>query len=187
MAQAKKRKRFFDVEIPLIGKETQLYAYEPEELEGKTIKYDLTRLLKGKNVLLYLKVRKSGGENKFTANPKKMEIVHASLGRMVRRGTDYVEDSFSAKCKDAELKVKLFMITRRKVHNSIKTALRNKAREEMVKELENKNAETIFDEMMKNQLQKELSLKLKKIYPLSACEIRILEIKKQIAQESKAE
>ncbi|MCL5730303.1 MAG: hypothetical protein M1165_01920, partial [Candidatus Pacearchaeota archaeon] len=128
MAQAKKRKRFFDVEIPIIGKETQLYAYEPEELEGKTIKYDMTRLLKGKNILLYLKVKPSGEKDKFTALPRKMEIVHSSLGRLVRRGTDYVEDSFTAKCKDSELKVKLFMITRRKVHNSIKTALRGEGK-----------------------------------------------------------
>ncbi|MCL5730302.1 MAG: hypothetical protein M1165_01915, partial [Candidatus Pacearchaeota archaeon] len=81
------------------------------------------------------------------------------------------------------LKVKLFMITRRKVHNSIKTALRGKAREETIKELENKSSETLFDELMKNQLQKELSLKLKKIYPLSACEIRVLEILKPLKVE----
>ena len=185
MAQAKRKKRFFEVEVPLIRKETHLLAFEPEEIDGKTIKYDLTRLLKGKNVILYLKVRKQ--DNKFVAFPTKIETIHSSLSRVVRRGTDYVEDSFLIYCKDAQLRVKPFMITRRKVHKSIRKALRNKAKEELTNEMKDKRAETIFEEMLKNQIQKNLSLKLKKIYPLSACEIRILEVKKSLVSETTAE
>jgi ribosomal protein S3AE len=185
MAQAKRKKRFFEVDVPSIRKETHLQAYEPEEIEGKTIKYDLTRLLKGKNVILYLKVKKQ--DNKFVAHPTKMEIVHSSLGRIVRRGTDYVEDSFLVDCKDYQLRIKLFMITRRKVHRSIRKALRNKAKEEMIADVKDKKSDIIFDELIKNHIQKELSLKLKKIYPLSACEIRVLEVKKPIASENKTE
>jgi ribosomal protein S3AE len=181
MAQAKKRKRFFEVEIPILKKETQLQAYEPEEIEGKTIKYDLTRILKGKNVLLYLKVKKQ--DEKFVAIPNKIELIHSSLTRMVRRGTDYVEDSFIADCKDYQLKIKPFMITRRKVHNSIRRALRNEAKKEIIEYLKDKKSEIIFEDILKNQLQKPLSLKLKKIYPLSMCEIRVLEIKKPLKSE----
>lgn len=181
MAEAKKRKRFFEVDVPLIKKETFLQAYGPEEIEGKTIKYDLTRLLKGKNILIYLKVEKSPeGKDAFTALPKKIELIHSSLGRVVRRGTDYVEDSFSSDCKDYQLRIKPFMITRRKVHSSVKKALRDEAKKEITEYVKDKNAETIFEDILKNQFQKYLSLKLKKIYPLSACEIRILEVKKQI-------
>ena len=38
---------------------------------------------------------------------------------------------------------------------------------------------------MRNKLQKHLSLKFKKIYPLSLCEIRVLEIKTPIKKEEK--
>ena len=48
MAQAKRKKRFFDIEIPIIKKETQVQAYEPKELDGRFVSYDLTRFLKGK-------------------------------------------------------------------------------------------------------------------------------------------
>ncbi len=185
MAQAKKRKRFFDVEVPIIRKQLQLWAYEPEEIENRTIKYDLTRLLKGKNAILYLRVRKEG--NEFTAFPVKMEIIHSSLSRIVRKGTDYIEDSFVADCKDAQLKIKPFMIARRKVHKSIRKALRNMAREELTGYVKSRNAEEIFEELIKNQIQKNLSLALKKIYPLSACEIRILEVTKPFNAETKAE
>src|SRR5271157_3129360 len=181
MAQAKKKKRFFEVEIPIIRKQTELYGMEPSDIEKKTIKYDLTRLLKGKNVILYLTVEKEG--EKFTAIPKKIETIHSSLSRMVRRGTDYIEDSFIAKCKDAEVRIKPFIISRRKIHKSIRKALREKAKEELTSYIKDKSSEEIFNEIIRNQLQKPLSLKLKKIYPLSACEIRIFEVVKFLKKE----
>ena len=185
MAQAKRKKRFFEVDVPVIRKETHLQAFEPEEINGKTIKYDLTRLLKGKNVILYLKVRKDG--EKFVAYPTKIETVHSSLGRIVRRGTDYVEDSFIADCKDYQLRIKPFLITRRKVHRSIRNALRNKAKEEIIADIKDKRSEVVFEDLIRNHMQKELSLKLKKIYPLSACEIRVLEVLKPVISEEKKE
>ena len=38
----------------------------------------------------------------------------------------------------------------------------------------------VFDEVLSNRLQKPLSLVLKKTYPLSLCEIRVLEIKRPL-------
>ena len=64
MAKAKRKKKFFDVEIGLIKKTIQLYAYEPKELEGRFIKFDLTRILRGKNALLKTKVKLKGEQLK---------------------------------------------------------------------------------------------------------------------------
>ena len=57
MAAAKKKKRFFNVELPLINKTTQLQAMEIKELGNRFIKYDLTRMLKGKSTLITLKTK----------------------------------------------------------------------------------------------------------------------------------
>ena len=176
MAQAKRKKKFIDVDMPLIKKETQLYAYEVKDLDGKFIKYDLTRTLRGKSVLLSLKIDVEG--DKAIARPVEMKVLPSFLRRMIRKGTNYVEDSFSAKCKDAKLKIKPFMITRKKVSRAVRKALREKAREELTDYVKNKSKETLFEEIFKNQLQKTLSLKLKKIYPLSLCEIRIFKVEK---------
>ena len=97
---------------------------------------------------------------------------------MMRKGTDYVEDSFSAECKDAQVRIKPFLITRRKVPRKIRKSLREKARQELINYVKAKNSEELFDEILKNQLQKNLIVKLKKIYPLSLCEIRILSLEK---------
>lgn len=174
MVLAKKKKKFFDVEIPIVNKTTQLQAYELKELEGKLITYDLTRILRGKSMLMQLKVKTT--EEKTTSIPRQIKLLPYFLKRMMRKGTNYVEDSFSAKCKNTELKIKPFLITRRKVSRAVRKALREKAREEIIEYIKNKNSEDIFQEILKNQLQKSLSIKLKKIYPLSLCEIRILKV-----------
>ena len=177
MAQAKRKKKFFDVEIPIIGKQTQLQAYELTEIDGRFIKYDLTRLLKGKSIMLTLKVRVEN--NEAIAYPKKIILMPYFLRRMMRKGTNYVEDSFPAECKDSKLIIKPFLITRRKVSRAVRKALRNKAKEELLNYVKDKNAEHLFDEVIKMQMQRDLSSKLKKIYPLALCEIRVLEIKEK--------
>ena len=177
MAKLKKRKKFFDVEIPLVGKETHLQAYDLKELEGRTIKYDLTRFLKGKSMIIKLKVKVEG--EKAIATPIEIKLMPYFLKRMVRKGTNYVEDSFSTKCKNAQVRIKPFLITRRKVSRAVRKALRNKAKAELIEYVKDKDTETLFDDILKNQIQKPLSLKLKKIYPLSLCEIRIFKVEKE--------
>ena len=177
MAQAKRKKRFFDVEIPIINQKTQLQAYELKELDGRIIKYDLTRILRGKSILLHLKVKVEG--EKATAIPIEAKLMSYFLRRMVRKGTNYIEDSFSTQCKDAKLRIKPLLISRRKISRVVRKALREKAREELINYVKDKNSITLFDDLLKNQIQKPLSLKLKKIYPLSLCEIRILKIEKE--------
>lgn len=178
MAIAKRKKKFLDVEIPLIRKTTQLRAFDLEELEGKIIKYDLTRILRGKSMTLQAVVKVEG--DKAIAIPLKTVLLPYFLKRMVRKGTNYVEDSFSVECKDAQIRIKPFLITRRKVSRAVRKALRNKARKELTAYVKDKTTETLFQDLLENNIQKPLSLKLKKIYPLSLCEIRIMKVEKRL-------
>ena len=184
MAIAKKRKKFFDVKIPLIKRETQLLAYELNDLNDKYIKYDLTRFLRGKSTILQSKV-KVIGEEAF-ATPVKIQLMPYYLKRMVRKGTNYVEDSFSTICKDSQIRIKPFLITRRKVSRNVRKALREKAKKELIEYVKTKTTEEIFQDILKNTLQKKLSLILKKIYPLSLCEIRILKVEKELEPNSES-
>ena len=183
MAIAKRKKKFFDVEIPLIRKTTQLQAYELKELNGKFIKYDLTRILRGKSMMLQLRVKVEGEE--ATSVPREIKLMPYFLRRMVRKGTNYVEDSFSTGCKNAQIRIKPFLITRRKVSRAVRKALRKKAREELTDYVHDKDTETLFQEILENRIQKPLSLKLKKIYPLSLCEIRVLRVEKEVENKEK--
>ena len=176
MAQAKRKKRMFNIDLPLIRKTTQLIGYEPKDLDGKSILYDLTRMLKGKGAIIRFKLKVE--DDKGTVKANQFRLMPYYMKRVVRKGTDYVEESFTAKCEDGEIRIKPLLVTRRKVSRSVKKALREKTKEEITTWAENKNSQTLFEEILKNKFQKELSLKLKKIYPLSVCEIRMLEVTK---------
>ena len=177
MAQAKRKKRFFDVEIPIIKKETQMQAFEVSELEGRIISYDLTRFLKGKSAILQMTVKTKGDE--ISLVPRQIKVLPYFLKRMVRKGTNYVEDSFSTECKDAVLQIKPFLVTRRKVSREIRKGLRNKAREDLINYAKDKKVSDVFEDVIRGDIQKYMSSNLKKVYPLSLCEIRILKVMKE--------
>ena len=181
MAQAKRKKRFYNIELPLIGRSTQLQAFEPKELDGRHIKYDLTRIMKGKSILMTFKIKIKDDE--ADVFPKELKLMPFFIRRMVRKGTDYVEDSFSTPCNNAQLRIKPFLVTRRRVSRRVRKALREKAREELTEYVKDKDFRILFDEVLKNKIQKPLSLKLKKIYPLSACEIRVMKVEKYSDEE----
>ncbi|HKL23391.1 MAG TPA: hypothetical protein VJ895_01435 [Candidatus Nanoarchaeia archaeon] len=177
MAAAKRKKRFYTVEMPLIKRQTQLQGYEAKDLENKYIKYDLTRILKGKSMIITFKTKLEGEE--LLTIPKELKLLPFYLKRMVRRGTNYVEDSFLTECEDAQIRLKPFLVTRKKVSRAVRKALRNKIKEELVEWTKNENSEKLFEDIIKNKIQKELSVKLKKIYPLSLCEIRVIKVEKE--------
>ena len=177
MAQAKRKKRFFDVEIPIIKKETQMQAFEVSELEGRIISYDLTRYLKGKSAILQMTVKTKGDE--ISLSPRQIKVLPYFLKRMVRKGTNYVEDSFSTECKDAVLQIKPFLVTWRKVSREIRKGLRKKAIVDLINYAKDKKVSDIFEDVIRGDIQKYLSSNLKKVYPLSLCEIRILKVVKE--------
>lgn len=175
------KKKFFEVNAPLTSAKIHLYGAEVEEFEGKVIKLDLTKTLRGKSFELRMRVHLKGKE--LEASPISLNLVMSYIRRIMRAGIDYVEDSFDAECRDAFLKVKPFMLTRQKVSRAVRNALRETARKHLEARFKSRNAEELFSEVMSNRIQKELSLKLKKIYPLAFCDIRILEIVKEKTPE----
>jgi len=170
------RKKFFSVNLPFLNEDVNILAFSQQELVGKIIKYDLTRILRGKNIEATLVIKKEN--EKLTAEFKSLHLLQSYLAEAVGKGVSYVEDSFICKSKDATLRIKPFMITRKKVHRRIRKALRIKAKELIEEFASQHDSDEIFDAIIRARLQKELSSKLKKIYPLSFCEIRVIKKEK---------
>lgn len=168
------RKKFFDVSIPLTATKVKLYAINEEELNNKMVKIDMTKILKGKNVEMKAKVSRT--EGKTEAEIVSLILLPSYIRRVMRRGIDYVEDSFTTSCKDAELLIKPFMITRNHVSRQVRKEIRNTARKFLESHARIKSSKELFSEIMTNKLQKAVSMKVKKIYPLAFCEIRWVEV-----------
>ena len=178
------RKKFHEIKVPLTASKVSLYGADAEDLEGRIVKIDLTRSLKGKG--FELKFRVDNGDKGLVGKPISSQLVQSYIRKAVRRSTDYVEDSFEAECRDCIVRVKPFLVTRNRVSRAVRQALRDTAKKHLIGYLKSRNAEEIFSEMMANKLQKGMSLKLKKIYPLALCEIRLFKIlrDKEEAEES---
>lgn len=168
------RKRFIDVKIPSIEGEIRVLG-TAQELHNKTIKLDLTRKMKGKG--LNIKFRIFNKEGELIAVPNKLELLKSYIRRIMRKRVDYVEDSFKTTCLDLRVIVKPFLITRKKVSRAVRKNLRNTTKEFIVEYCKERKYEEVVQDIIDGNLQKALLPKLKKVYPLSFCDIRIFETK----------
>lgn len=169
-----RRKKFINVEIPIIRQDIELLGNSIEDLKGRTIKLDLTRQLKGKSIEAVVKIDII--DKKAIANPKQIRLMPYFIRRMIRKRISYVEDSFLVKSQESLMKIKPFMITRKRVSRAVRRTLRNKAKNWIEDYINARTDSEIFSEILANKIQKPLSLSLKKTYPLSLCEIRALEL-----------
>jgi len=176
------KKKFFELELPIIKQKVELLGTTEKKLDGRTVKIDLTRKLRGKSLEIIFKIK--ANEKGIEAKPHRLHLLSYFIRRAMRKSVNYVEDSFTSECKNAVLRIKPFLITRKKVSRMVRKALRNKAKEEIEKAIKEKTYEELFSELLANKFQRNLSLKLKKIYPLALCEIRDIYVKK-LKQELK--
>lgn len=165
------RKKFVEVEIPIIN--TTLEVLESDDITKRTIKLDLSRKMKGKGVEATFAIFKE--DNNYVALPKSIVLLKAYIRRMMRKRTNYVEDSFKVKSKDVEVTVKPFLITRKKVSRAVRRNLRNTAKEFLVAYIQEKTFIELCDEILSGALQREMLPKLKKVYPLSFNDLRVFE------------
>jgi ribosomal protein S3AE len=170
--------KFVKVEIPTIGMVVDVLAKDLKEMDNKTVTIDLTRQLKGRGLDAVFQIHVQN--DKLVAEPVRLTIFGFYIRRMMRKGIDYVEDSFDFDAKDARMTIKLFLITRKKIHRALKHALVLKAREELVIYMKDTLAAKVFEDILAGDLQRHLSQKLKKIYPLTFCDVRdIFVVKKK--------
>src|SRR3989344_3532671 len=106
MAQKAAKKKFFEVKVPLTASKAYIFGSSPEALNDSVIRLDLTRSLRGKSIELKARVKNNNGE--LEAEIIGLQIFPYYIRRAVRKGTDYVEDSFEEECKDARLRIKPF-------------------------------------------------------------------------------
>src|SRR3989344_6484582 len=118
------KKKFFQINLPVINQAIELLGDTEESLIGRSVKIDLTRRLRGKSMEAIFHISKK--DNKLLVKLKRTRILGYFIRRMMRKSVSYVEDSFSAQCKNAVLTIKPFLITRKKASREVTNALRNK-------------------------------------------------------------
>ena len=168
------RKKYIEVQVPFLNENLRILG-TPKELHNKTIKLDLTRKLRGKG--LTIKLRIFNQKEKLFAIPNSLTLTSSYIRRMMRKRINYVEDSFRTRCSDIRATFIPHLITRKKVSRAVRKNLRNTTRDFIIEYCKERNYMTVCQEIFDGTLQKSLLPKLKKIYPLSFCDIRVFETK----------
>jgi ribosomal protein S3AE len=171
------KKKNISVNLPLIDSKLDVLSYDVNSLNDKLMKIDMTRKMMGKSMEATFKIHIK--DNEATAVPLKLVLFPFYLRRLIRKSSSYIEDSFLADSKDKKLRVKTFLITRKMVPRSIRAKIRKTCQEYILDYCKDKNYEEFFKSVLANSIQKEMSIKLKKIYPLAVCEIKEARVEKK--------
>jgi len=165
------KKKFIEIDLPLLGMSTSILGTQ-ENVVGKRLKLDLTRKLRGKSLEIVFKIYNKEG---IYALPKRLEILKFFIRRVMRKRASYIEDSFKSKCKDVEVTIKPFLVTRKRVSRAIRNHLRRVCKETIVDYIKEKTYLQICEDLLSGTLQKTILPKLKKVYPLSFSDLRVFE------------
>lgn len=171
------KRKLFDIYLAAADITVQIFGASPEALKDKIIALDLTRFLKGKSCEAKFHIIKK--DDKLIGEIFSFSIPQSYIRRLIGHDISIIEDSFIVKSSNGKLRIKPFLITRNKVHRSVRTELRKQAKEEVEAFCTNKSKEEIFNATINSTIQRIMLKKLKKIYPLGICELRKVEIVKK--------
>lgn len=179
-ADRKKRKKWYTVIATKDFQEMHLgetLAEEPQELIGRHLHLNLMTLLndpKKQSITVHFKIESVKGDI-GVATLVHYQLNNSYLKRMVRKTSNKVEESFLLTTKDGQLcRIKPVLFTRNKVNNSTLTSIRKKAEEHLKQVAQQLTLVELFSLVVSNKLQMELKGALRKIYPVSSCEIKML-------------
>ena len=174
----KKRKKWYPVIATKDFQEIHLgesLADEPSQLLGRQLHLNLMTLLndpKKQSSTVHFEVKELRGDMGI-ATLVHYELNSSYLKRLVRKTSNKMEESFVLMTKDGQrCRIKPVFFTRNKVNNSTLTSLRKKAEVHLHNIFQQYTLPELFSMIITNKLQMELKSALKKVYPISSCEIK---------------
>ena len=151
---------------------------DPKQLIGRNIDVNLMTLTndpKKQNIKIKFKVKEIKGE-KVEAEVIGYELNTSNVKRIVRRGSEKIDDSFVVETKDnVKYRLKPLLLTRYETKRSILSAIRAKMREISIENFKKYDSISILNSIVSNSFQREAKDTIKKIYPIAICEVRMLQ------------
>ncbi len=169
-----KASSFFDSE-PL----GECYVTDPEKLMAKTITANLANLtgdIRQQSITLTFVVTALDGESSV-ASVTGYELAPSAIRRIVRRGSDRIDESFQCETSDGQkVTIKPMLITKTTTNSAVHSSLRKLMASSIVKHVKKHTFESLINETISSKLQIAVKTELKKIYPLKAVEIKALKL-----------
>jgi len=174
-----KRKQWFEIVAPQqIFNEAFLGetpAYYPKQVLNRRVEWNLAlltgdwRLQNAKVIFRIVKVH----AGKAYTELEEYRLYDAYVRRIVRRGTDRIDDSFIVETRDGvKVRVMTLIITQHNTVRSKHTAIRKAVRELIINEAKEKDFYEFMKDIIFGYLQEKMRKVAHKIYPIEKAEIR---------------
>jgi len=151
---------------------------ENTNLIGRKLEANLANLTqdpKSQNIKIKFKIREVKDNEAYT-EIFSYEMLSTYVKRVIRPAKEKMDDSFEYSTKDSiKIKIKTLILTKAKTKKSILTSIRLKSREFLKDYCSKSEFKKLIIDLASHNLQKELKNTLKRVYPLSVCEIRIMQ------------
>lgn len=177
-----KKRVWMTIQAPAIFGKRQLgetLVEEPEQAIGRTINTNLMTLtddIKKQNLNVLLKIDHVTDGDAYS-RVIGYELVPASIKRNVRRSRDRIDISFPITSKDGKtVRIKCLFVTTNNAHRSTLTAIRHHAVAWAGKYVSEISYDELVNDLIGGKLQRTLKNNLKAIYPLKACEVRVMKL-----------
>ncbi|MBI2140804.1 hypothetical protein HYU16_00100 [Candidatus Woesearchaeota archaeon] len=157
----------------------ECYIPGPEQLLGRTISANLANLtgdIRQQSVTLKFLVTSLEGDAGI-ADVVSCEMAPSAIRRIVRRGSDRLDESFICEIENGQkVRIKPMIITKAATNSAVHRLLRNALVSSIAKYVRKHTFESLINEVITSKLQTTVKSELKKVYPLKAVEVRALEI-----------
>jgi small subunit ribosomal protein S3Ae len=177
-----KRKRWFPIVAPRIFSEQiigEIFLENPKDLQGRYVSVNLMSLTgdpKKQSINIMFKVVEVR-DNKGITEMIGYEMSGASIKRVVRRNRDRVDDSFMITTADGKIvRIKPLVLTKFNTSRAITSSIRKSVRIHIAKTAQATAFEDIVHDIVMNKFQTRIKDSVKKIYPVTSCEVRSLKI-----------
>ncbi|MBI2508191.1 hypothetical protein HYV89_04525 [Candidatus Woesearchaeota archaeon] len=161
--------------IPEIG---ETLTSDPSKLVGKTVTMtgmDLLHDPKKQNVKITFRITEIK-DNKALTEIKGYQIMPSSIKRMMHPGKSKVDQSFKLETKDnIAVVAKPVLITKSKTTKGVLSKIRKNSEEFLRAAVKKQSYQENIHALLEAKLQVQLREHLKKIYPVTGCQIRIFE------------
>lgn len=194
MAEAKLkiiRKKWLPIKASAFFDSEQLgecYVTDAEKLLGRTITANLANLtgdIRQQSVTLRFVVNALDGQE-GVADAMGYDMAPSAVRRIVRRGSDRIDESFPCETIDArKILIKPMLITKTITNGAVHGSLRKMLISSVIKQVKKHTFESLINEIITSKLQMAVKTELKKVYPLRSVEIKTLRMLK--AAEPQAE
>lgn len=177
----KRKKKWYTLVAPIEFNNLTLGetpAFEPESVIGRTVIVNLMTLARDPKKQSYnmtFKVREVKNNDALTITMK-YELPTVNIKRLIKKAKEKVDDAFAIETKDnVKAMIKPLFVTKAMTQHSRLTLLRKRANDFVTKLAKERTFSELVSMLVSTELQRSLRSELKKVYPLSVCEIRAFE------------